>query len=64
MRYGVMHPDKEKKYKELVNYGEIKASMDVVDNNGNDIRTRVIRYQKEIWFIHLENGEILEIFTV
>ena len=64
MRYGFIHPDKVQKYKELVNYGEIKASMDIIDNNGNDIRNRVIRYKDEVWFIHLENGEILEIFTV
>lgn len=64
MMYGIMHPEKENKYKELVNYGKIKASFDVVDNNGNDIRVRVIRYNDAVWMIHLENGEILEIFTV
>ena len=64
MMYGLLHPDKFKVYHDLVNYGEIKASMDIIDNNGNDIRTRVIRYKNEAWFIHLMNGEILEIFTV
>lgn len=64
MMYGIMHPEKESKYKELINYGQIKASFDIIDNNRNDIRVRIIRHNDEVWMIHLGNGEILEIFTV
>ena len=62
--YGVFSPDKKEKYEELINYGEIKASIDVLDPYGTDMRVRVIRYDGNVWVVHLENGEIMELFTV
>ena len=62
--YSILNPDKVEKYKELINYGEIKTSIDTVDQNGTDIRIRVIRHDGDVWMVHLENGEIMELFTV
>lgn len=51
----------EAKYKELIHYGEIVESLDVVDEHGHDIRVRLVKYQGEIWFIHLCNGSIVKL---
>ena len=62
--YGILSPDKKEKYEELINQGETKASIDVLDPYGTDMRVRVIRHDGDVWVVHVKNGEIMEIFTV
>ena len=64
MRYGLYHPRKVEKYNELVNNGKHKAEFDITNRNGDDIRVKIIRYKGDAWVVHIENGEILEIFSV
>lgn len=62
--YGLYHPEKEKFSEELLRYGEIKANSEIQEIDGTNIRIRCIRYKDKIWFHHMEDGEILEIFEL
>lgn len=63
-RYGLYHPDKDNFSKELLKYGEIKANSEIQEIDGTNIRIRCIRYKDKVWFHHMEDGEILEIFEI
>ena len=63
-RYGLYHPEKEKFSEELLRYGEIKANSEIQEIDGTNIRIRCIRYKGKVWFHHMEDGEILEIFEM
>ncbi len=63
-RYGLYHPDKEKLSDELLKYGDIKANSEIQAVDGANIRIRCIRYKDKIYFHHMEDGELLEIFEM
>lgn len=62
--YGLCDPEKEKFSEELLRYGEVKANSEILEIDGTIIRIRCIRYKGKIWFHHMEDGEILEIFEM
>ena len=64
LRYGLYSIGKEELSKELLRYGEIKADGGVQKADGTNLRIRCIRYKDKIWFHHMEDGEILEIFEM
>ena len=43
---------------------EIKANSEIQEIDGTNIRIRCVRYKDKIWFHHMEDGEILEIFEM
>lgn len=63
-RYGLYHPDKEKFLDELLKYGDIKSNSEIQVVDGTNIRIRCIGYKDKIYFHHMEDGEILEIFEM
>ena len=62
--YGLYHPETGKFSEELLRYGEIKANSEIQEIDGTNIRIRCIRYKDKVWFHHMENGVILEIFEL
>ena len=61
---GLYHPEKEKFSEELLRDGDIKANSEIQEIDGTNIRIRCIRYKDKIWFHHMKDGEILEIFEM
>ena len=62
--YELHHPEKEKFSEELLRYGDIKTNSEIQEIDGTNVRIRCIRYKNKIWFHHMEDGEILEIFEI
>lgn len=56
--YGILSPDKKEKYEELINQGETKASIDVLDPYGTDMRVRVIRHDGDVWVVHVKMARL------
>lgn len=62
--YGLVSPEREMFSDELLKYGKIKANAEIQEIDGTNIRIRCIRYNDKIWFHHMEDGEIVEIFEI
>lgn len=62
--YGVYDPDKYKFSEELEKWGEKKAECEIQEIDGTIIKITCIRYKDKVWFRHMEDGVILEIFEL
>lgn len=62
--YGRFHPDTQEVSDTLLQFGDIKANTEIQEIDGTMIQIRCIRFKEDVWYHHMEDDKIVEIFKI